>query len=123
MAGRLYNKADWKKRLRPDQLLKSPLCEECKGKGEIVPATVVDHVIPHGGDEALFFDPDNLRSLCKDCHDRVKKLREMYGYEIGHDKSGRPVDPAHPWRSGREATPSPSYELMMAGRRTGERGR
>lgn len=27
-----------------------------------------DHITPHKGDPALFFDPDNLRTLCAQCH-------------------------------------------------------
>ena len=30
---------------------------------------VVDHVIPHRGDESLFWDIDNLQTLHKNCHD------------------------------------------------------
>jgi hypothetical protein len=104
---RLYDRADWRFRLQPDQLARKPLCEDCKERGEIVAATVVDHVIPHKGDERLFFDPGNLRSLCKTCHDRAKKLKETHGYAIGHDATGRPLDPSHPWRSGREPARSP----------------
>lgn len=33
-------------------------------------ASVVDHVIPHRGDKALFWDSDNWQPLCKPCHDR-----------------------------------------------------
>jgi 5-methylcytosine-specific restriction protein A len=32
-------------------------------------ATVVDHIIPHRGDEKLFWDRDNWQALCKSCHD------------------------------------------------------
>jgi 5-methylcytosine-specific restriction protein A len=31
---------------------------------------VVDHIVPHRGDERLAFDRDNLQGLCKSCHDR-----------------------------------------------------
>jgi 5-methylcytosine-specific restriction protein A len=53
-------------------------------------ATVVDHKIPHKGDETLFFDPENLQSLCKPHHDREKKLIEM-GKDI-------PIFGADGWR-------------------------
>jgi len=36
----------------------------------VAPATVVDHIEPHKGDEELFYDINNLQSLCKSCHDR-----------------------------------------------------
>lgn len=40
---------------------------------------VADHVIPHRGDAALFWDEGNLQTLCKDCHDRVKQAEERAG--------------------------------------------
>ncbi|HOO52277.1 MAG TPA: HNH endonuclease signature motif containing protein, partial [Alphaproteobacteria bacterium] len=46
------------------------LCVECERKGHVIPATVVDHIIPHRGDETLFWDESNWQALCKKCHDR-----------------------------------------------------
>jgi 5-methylcytosine-specific restriction protein A len=51
------------------------LCVPCKAAGRLVPATVVDHVVPHRGDPALFWDERNWQSLCKPCHD-AKTARE-----------------------------------------------
>lgn len=28
----------------------------------------IDHIMPHRGDEALFFDRSNLQGLCLECH-------------------------------------------------------
>lgn len=39
-------------------------------------ATVADHIKPHKGDEVLFFDLNNLQSLCKPCHDSDKQREE-----------------------------------------------
>ena len=36
----------------------------------IVRATVVDHIIPHKGDQKLFWDTRNWQPLCKPCHDK-----------------------------------------------------
>lgn len=44
-------------------------------------ATEVDHVRPHRGDPDLFWDADNLQSLCKPCHSR-KTVAEDGG--LGH---------------------------------------
>lgn len=44
-------------------------------------ATVVDHIIPHRGNEELFWDEDNWQGLCKRCHDR-KTWREKRGLGI-----------------------------------------
>lgn len=65
---RLYKTAQWKA-LRLAHLRHHPLCEACNRKGFIVSATVAHHRTPHRGDTTLFFSPDNLESLCSDCHD------------------------------------------------------
>ena len=48
-----------------------PLCigERCVSNGLVTPATVVDHIRPHKGDRALFWDRSNWQPLCKTCHD------------------------------------------------------
>lgn len=51
-------------------LKQHPLCAFCLAEGKIVPATVVDHIIPHRGDQRLFWDQTNWESLCKECHDK-----------------------------------------------------
>ena len=63
--GNLYSTVRWQ-RLRKTVLAAHPICAIC-GKEK---ATVVDHVIPHRGNKALFYDPGNLQALCKACHDR-----------------------------------------------------
>ena len=50
-------------------LRRNPLCVECLKRGRIAPATVVDHIVPHRGDEKLFWDERNWQALCKACHD------------------------------------------------------
>ena len=55
---------------RKGYLARHPLCVECEKQGKITPATVVDHIIPHRGDRALFWDTNNWQPLCKSCHDR-----------------------------------------------------
>lgn len=66
---KLYNSSRWKE-LRQYRLNTQPLCVECLKNDRITPATVVDHIKPHKGDEELFYDFNNLQSLCKSCHDR-----------------------------------------------------
>ena len=63
--------------------MRQPLCAHCLRQGVIEPATDVDHVIPHQGDEELFWRGE-LQSLCKSCHSH--KTAE----EQGHGKP--PVD-------------------------------
>jgi 5-methylcytosine-specific restriction protein A len=38
---------------------------------------VCDHVKPHRGNEALFWDEANLQTLCKPCHDKAKQREEQ----------------------------------------------
>lgn len=40
---------------------------------------VVDHRVPHRGDEDLFFDESNLQLVSKEWHDKVKQSREKNG--------------------------------------------
>lgn len=47
-----------------------PLCVRCAAGGAVEPATVVDHVTPHRGDPALFWDRANWQALCESCHNR-----------------------------------------------------
>lgn len=49
------------------------LCRMCNERGLITLATVVDHVTPHRGDQALFWDTTNWQPLCKTCHDGRKQ--------------------------------------------------
>ncbi len=71
---KLYNSVRWQ-RLRKRFLLEHPLCVECERLGRITPATVVDHIKPHEGNPELFWNENNLQSLCKPCHDS-KTARE-----------------------------------------------
>lgn len=65
---------EWRKASKA-YLKEHPLCAECQRKGRLIPATVVDHVVPHRGDRTLFWDRSNWHPLCKKCHDE-KTLRE-----------------------------------------------
>ena len=55
-----------------------PLCESCKKNGRLVKAAVVDHIIPHRGDQDLFWDRSNWQALCKSCHDRKTMTEDRY---------------------------------------------
>lgn len=47
-----------------------PLCVECMKNGKYTKATVVDHIVPHRGDQKLFWDQSNWQPMCKTCHDK-----------------------------------------------------
>jgi 5-methylcytosine-specific restriction enzyme A len=57
------------RRARAAYLARHPLCVRCKAVGRLAPAAVVDHVVPHRGDQRLFWDTSNWQGLCKPCHD------------------------------------------------------
>jgi 5-methylcytosine-specific restriction protein A len=46
------------------------MCDEHQGRPTAPASTVVDHIKPHRGSEALFWDRENLRGMAKPCHDR-----------------------------------------------------
>lgn len=52
----------------------NPLCVYCQKEGRVTEATVVDHIVDHQGDPALFWQQSNWQPLCKPCHDSVKRL-------------------------------------------------
>jgi hypothetical protein len=55
-----------------------PLCATCLPEGRITPATDADHVIPHRGDQDLFWQGE-LQSLCAACHSLRKQSQEKGG--------------------------------------------
>lgn len=80
-----YNKAAWR---GPDGLRLKTLardgwmCQGCavphllKGKAPAPDSPVVDHIKKPEGNLALFYDPDNLQSVCKAYHDSEKQRLE-----------------------------------------------
>lgn len=52
--------------MRPNN--QAPVMSECRDSGRIKAAYQVDHVVPHRGDKALFWDREgNWQSLCASC--------------------------------------------------------
>lgn len=91
----LYGRA-WQ-RLRAAHLAAHPLCVECLADNRVTPASVVDHIVPHKGDAALFNDPRNLQSLCKPHHDKDKQAIERGRGRPGCDADGIPRSHLHHW--------------------------
>ena len=78
-----YN-SKWQKG-RARYLRAHPLCVECQREGKLVKATVVDHKVPHRGDQKLFWDEKNWQPLCKSCHDKKtwsKDNNPTYDYKF-----------------------------------------
>lgn len=65
----------WQK-AREGFLRSHPLCVMCQAEDRVTAATVVDHKIPHRGDQALFWDRGNWQSLCATHHSRDKQREE-----------------------------------------------
>lgn len=51
-----------------------PECRRIEGNTSLL---VCDHIKPHRGDAALFWEETNLQTLCKPCHDKVKQQEEQ----------------------------------------------
>jgi len=79
----------WRK-AREGWLRAHPLCgdrhggsnaqhSQCLQLARLTPARVVDHIIPHQGNTALFWNSDNWQSLCIECHN-IKTATEDGGF-------------------------------------------
>lgn len=56
---------------------RNPYCVGCAAVyGVKRPATVVDHIVPHKGDQRLFWDPSNWQSSCNWHHSSIKRELE-----------------------------------------------
>ena len=86
----------WRK-ARARYLEKHPLCVKCGEAGHVVTATVVDHIVPHRGDQQLFWDERNWQPMCATHHNSWKQTVERSGIVKGNDTAGRPLDPGHLW--------------------------
>ena len=65
----MYNTPEWKayvKRFRRE----NPLCVECLKEGKTSPTWAVDHIVPHGGNERLFWSTKNHQALCREHHNK-----------------------------------------------------
>lgn len=95
---RWYKTARWK-RLRAAHLARNPYCQCPHHDGQKIPANTVDHHEPHRGDARLFWNPGNLRSMTKPCHDAWKQSQERggAGFLSGCDERGWPLSEEHGW--------------------------
>jgi len=92
----LYDSVAWRK-ARKAFLQENPLCIYCQQQGRTKPAVVVDHIVPHQGNEELFWNRENWQALCTQCHSGVKAREENEGVAPGCGQDGMPLDPKHPW--------------------------
>lgn len=66
-----------------------PLCRYCDLAGEVVAATLVDHLYPHKGDRWLFWVKELWVSSCDDCHNGFKQRLERMGRMALDDLASR----------------------------------
>ncbi|MCK9569818.1 HNH endonuclease [Candidatus Pacearchaeota archaeon] len=65
-------------------LAQNPLCVNCLKQNTTKAAECVDHVIPHKGDQTLFWDPDNHQALCLSCNSaKAAKQEGAFGNKQG----------------------------------------
>ena len=74
-AGRGYGAA-WQ-RARRQYLETHPLCVGGQKEGRYVKATDVDHIIPHRGDDRLFWDETNWQALCHKHHSQKTRRKDQ----------------------------------------------
>ncbi len=71
-------------------LANEPLCRNCMLQNIITGADVVDHIIPHRGDQELFWDQTNWQPLCYSCHS-IKTTtidNKLSDYDVAQLKAG-----------------------------------
>jgi 5-methylcytosine-specific restriction enzyme A len=78
-----YRSPIWKA-IKRHRLAAEPQCRECAVEGRTEPATHVDHVEPHQGEESLFMQYENTQSLCRDHHN----AHRYQGYQ---ERSGKAI--------------------------------
>jgi 5-methylcytosine-specific restriction protein A len=86
-------------RLRRIYFAKHPLCAGCERKTppRVELAVHLDHIVPldRGGQNVWA----NYQGLCHECHatKTAEEAGKTYVKKHGADRSGRPLDPNHPW--------------------------
>ena len=98
---KLYSRKQWRI-LRERALLRDGfMCQHkgCKAllkRGTRHPrSAVVHHLKPHKGDLDLFFDINNLQSVCWTCHSGSIQSIENRGFDVTIGEDGWPIDPDH----------------------------
>jgi 5-methylcytosine-specific restriction protein A len=71
-----YDEPEWRRMAWACKVKASFICAMCGTIAAAKGDAIADHVTPHRGDRALFFDETNLQCLCKACHDGRKQAEE-----------------------------------------------
>lgn len=76
----LYHSVAWRQ-LRWEVLTRDRFtCRRCNTLFVDTSRLVADHIVPHRGDEKLFWDKSNLQTLCDTCHNRAKQAEERAAF-------------------------------------------
>ena len=84
-----YKLARWERR-RQSLFTEHPLCVKCLERDEVTVADTADHVVPHRGDEDLFWHGE-LQALCASCHSKSKQLEEHGRHVVAYGPDGWPI--------------------------------
>lgn len=60
-----------------------PLCVECERNGRAAPAVILDHIVPLKERPDLALVWDNVRPLCRTCHNRIGARVGLVGGGVG----------------------------------------
>ena len=103
---KLYQTKQWA-HLRNQALFRDRFRCQYKGCGVVLVmgkrtpnAAVVHHIKAHKGNLDLFYNIDNLQSVCKHHHDGVMQSEERLGYDKTIGEDGWPTSPTHPASGG-----------------------
>ena len=86
MADAIRRGSRWRA-VRADVLRREPLCRRCKGRGDTVVATTVDHIAQVTKRPDLAYDLANLQPLCTTCHG-MKNADERRGARVSPGGDG-----------------------------------
>jgi len=98
---KLYGGKQWRA-LREQALLRDLFKCQHKGCGAMLKrgrnspqSAVVHHLTAHKGNLDLFYDIDNLQSVCWACHSGDIQSIEHRGFDVTIGEDGWPIDPKH----------------------------
>jgi 5-methylcytosine-specific restriction protein A len=94
---KLINTTRWRN-CRERQLHRHPLCQRCEEHGRIRLAEEVHHIRPvesagdYNGMKVLAYDPDNLMSLCRECHHIIHEQMHSHSKASARDNARRETE-------------------------------
>jgi 5-methylcytosine-specific restriction enzyme A len=78
-------------------LTMNPLCRMCREQGKATRAMVVDHIKPHKGDLALFWDEANWQALCEPTTTLLSSARKSAGMASDRTRQAGRLIRGHHW--------------------------